>query len=52
MSRRDITDIPIRPVRVLVTGAGGSAAVSVMRSLSADSSVHLIAGADQHVQGT
>ncbi len=31
------------PVRVLVTGAGGPAAIAVMRSLSADPSVQLIA---------
>jgi carbamoyl-phosphate synthase large subunit len=34
---------PLRPVRVLVTGVGGPAAVSVMKSLSADPSVQLIA---------
>ncbi len=32
-----------RPVRVLVTGAGGPAAVSVMKSLRADTSVELVA---------
>ncbi|HXP18909.1 MAG TPA: ATP-grasp domain-containing protein [Streptosporangiaceae bacterium] len=32
-----------RPVRVLVTGAGGPAAIAVMRSLSADPSVRVIA---------
>jgi carbamoyl-phosphate synthase large subunit len=36
-------DVPLRSVRVLVTGAGGPAAVSVMKSLSADPSVSLIA---------
>lgn len=32
-----------RPVRVLVTGAGGPAAIAVMKSLRSDSSVRLIA---------
>jgi carbamoyl-phosphate synthase large subunit len=36
-------DVALRRVRVLVTGAGGPAAVSVMKSLSADPSVSLIA---------
>ena len=36
-------DIAARPVRVLVTGAGGPAAVSVLKSLRADPSVTLIA---------
>jgi Glycosyl transferase family group 2 len=36
-------DIVTRPVRVLVTGAGGPAAVSVLKSLRADPSVTLIA---------
>jgi carbamoyl-phosphate synthase large subunit len=36
-------DIVTRPVRVLVTGAGGPAAVSVLKSLRADPSVTLLA---------
>jgi len=40
MTRRDIA---ARPIRVLVTGAGGPAAVSVPKSLRADPSVTLIA---------
>jgi len=32
-----------RQVRVMVTGAGGPAAIAVMRSLSADPSVRVIA---------
>ncbi|HTZ27414.1 MAG TPA: ATP-grasp domain-containing protein [Streptosporangiaceae bacterium] len=36
-------NVPLRSVRVLVTGVGGPAAVSVMKSLSADASVSLIA---------
>lgn len=40
MSHRDA---PGRPVRVLVTGAGGPAAVSVMKSLRHDPTVELIA---------
>jgi carbamoyl-phosphate synthase large subunit len=36
-------DIAARPIRVLVTGAGGPAAVSVLKSLRADPSVTLIA---------
>lgn len=43
MPHRDIPEIPLRSVRVLVTGAGGPAAVSVLKSLAADSSVHLMA---------
>ena len=43
MSHGNIPQIPLKTVRVLVTGAGGPAAVSVMKSLSADSSVHIIA---------
>lgn len=43
MPRRNVPDLPLRAVRVLITGAGGPAAVSVMKSLSADSSVTLIA---------
>jgi carbamoyl-phosphate synthase large subunit len=39
----DAAELPLKPVRVLVTGAGGPAAVSVMKSLSADSSVTLLA---------
>jgi carbamoyl-phosphate synthase large subunit len=36
-------DLPERPVRVLVTGVGGPAAVSVMKSLGHDPTVELIA---------
>lgn len=43
MPTRDIPSLPLRSVRALVTGAGGPAAVSVMKSLSADSSISLIA---------
>jgi carbamoyl-phosphate synthase large subunit len=43
MPPADVPRIPLRTVRVLVTGAGGPAAVSVMKSLSADPSVSLIA---------
>ena len=43
MPGRNIPSIPLRTVRVLVTGAGGPAAVSVMKSLSADPTVRLIA---------
>ena len=43
MPHRNIPNIPLRTVRALVTGAGGPAAVSVMKSLSADPSVSLIA---------
>src|ERR1022692_1945826 len=43
MPHRDVANIPLQPVRVLVTGAGGPAAVSVLKSLSADPSVCLIA---------
>ncbi len=43
MTHRNVPNIPLRNVRVLVTGAGGPAAVSVLKSLSADSSVSLIA---------
>jgi len=39
----NVPNVPLRAVRVLVTGAGGPAAVSVMKSLSADPSVTLIA---------
>lgn len=38
-----LRDVPERQVRVLVTGAGGPAAVSVMKSLRADQTVELIA---------
>ncbi|HTS95155.1 MAG TPA: ATP-grasp domain-containing protein [Streptosporangiaceae bacterium] len=38
-----VPNIPLRTVRVLVTGAGGPAAVSVMKSLGADPSVSVIA---------
>jgi carbamoyl-phosphate synthase large subunit len=37
------SNVPLRSVRVMVTGVGGPAAVSVMKSLSADASVSLIA---------
>jgi carbamoyl-phosphate synthase large subunit len=40
---RSVPDLPLRKVRVMVTGAGGPAAVSVMKSLSADPSVSLVA---------
>jgi carbamoyl-phosphate synthase large subunit len=43
MPPADAAHLPLRTVRVLVTGAGGPAAVSVMKSLSADPSVSLIA---------
>jgi carbamoyl-phosphate synthase large subunit len=43
MPHRNNPNIPAQIVRVLVTGAGGPAAVSVMKSLSADSSVSLLA---------
>jgi carbamoyl-phosphate synthase large subunit len=43
MTQADLSDVPLRSVRVMVTGAGGPAAVSVMKSLSADPSVSLIA---------
>jgi carbamoyl-phosphate synthase large subunit len=43
MSHPDVPNIALRDVRVLVTGAGGPAAVSVMKSLSADPSVTLLA---------
>ncbi len=43
MPGRNVPSIPLRTVRVLVTGAGGPAAVSVMKSLSADPTVRLIA---------
>jgi carbamoyl-phosphate synthase large subunit len=43
MPPRNIPSIPLRTVRALVTGAGGPAAVSVMKSLSADPSVSLLA---------
>ena len=42
----DLLNVPslrLRSVRVLVTGAGGPAAVSVLKSLSADPSVRLVA---------
>ena len=38
-----LPDDGVRPVRVLVTGAGGPAAVSVMKSLRADPTVELLA---------
>jgi len=40
---RSVPDLPLRTARVMVTGAGGPAAVSVMKSLGADSSVSLVA---------
>jgi carbamoyl-phosphate synthase large subunit len=43
MPQRSFPNVPLRSVRVLVTGAGGPAAISVMKSLGADPSVSLIA---------
>jgi carbamoyl-phosphate synthase large subunit len=43
MPHADVPNVPLRSVRVMVTGAGGPAAVSVMKSLGADASVSLIA---------
>ena len=43
MQYRNALNVPLRTVRVMVTGAGGPAAVSVMKSLSEDPSVRLIA---------
>jgi carbamoyl-phosphate synthase large subunit len=43
MPHANVPNLPLRSVRVMVTGAGGPAAVSVMKSLSADASVSLIA---------
>ncbi len=43
MPHANVPNLPLRSVRVMVTGAGGPAAVSVMKSLSADASVNLIA---------
>jgi carbamoyl-phosphate synthase large subunit len=43
MPRSSAPNIALRAVRVLVTGAGGPAAVSVMKSLSADPTVRLMA---------
>src|SRR5271166_4498732 len=43
MPARDAANLPLKPVRVLVTGAGGPAAVSVLKSLGADTSVCLLA---------
>jgi carbamoyl-phosphate synthase large subunit len=43
MPHRNLPNIALRAVRVLVTGTGGPAAISVMKSLSADSTVQLIA---------
>jgi carbamoyl-phosphate synthase large subunit len=40
---RSVPDLPLRTARVMVTGAGGPAAVSVMKSLRADPSVSLVA---------
>ena len=39
----DVPDLRLRSVRVLVTGAGRPGAISVLKSLSADPSVHLVA---------
>ncbi len=43
MPRRNIPNAALRTVRVLVTGVGGPAAVSVMKSLGRDPTVELIA---------
>jgi carbamoyl-phosphate synthase large subunit len=43
MPHANVPNLPLRSVRVMITGAGGPAAVSVMKSLSADASVSLIA---------
>jgi carbamoyl-phosphate synthase large subunit len=43
MARREIPNIPLRSVRVMVTGAGGPAAISVLKSLGADPTVSLVA---------
>lgn len=43
MPHANVPNLPLRSVRVMVTGAGGPAAVSVMKSLGADASVSLIA---------
>ena len=43
MQYRNAPNVPLRTVRVMVTGAGGPAAVSVMKSLSEDPSVRLVA---------
>ena len=43
MPYRNGTNVPLRTVRVMVTGAGGPAAVSVMKSLGEDPSVRLVA---------
>jgi carbamoyl-phosphate synthase large subunit len=43
MPQSNVPNIPLRTVRVMVTGAGGPAAISVMKSLGADPSVSLIA---------
>jgi carbamoyl-phosphate synthase large subunit len=43
MARDDVLNLPLNAVRVLVTGAGGPAAVSVMKSLGADPTVTLLA---------
>jgi carbamoyl-phosphate synthase large subunit len=39
----NVPTIPLRPVRVLITGAGGPAAVSVMKSLGGDPTATLLA---------
>jgi carbamoyl-phosphate synthase large subunit len=43
MPHANVQNVPLRSVRVMVTGAGGPAAVSVMKSLGADASVSLVA---------
>jgi len=43
MPHANVPNLPLRSVRVMITGAGGPAAVSVMKSLGADASVSLIA---------
>jgi len=43
MQYRNALNVPLRTVRVMVTGAGGPAAVSVMKSLGEDPSVRLVA---------
>jgi carbamoyl-phosphate synthase large subunit len=43
MPHANVPNLLLRSVRVMVTGVGGPAAVSVMKSLSADASVSLIA---------
>jgi carbamoyl-phosphate synthase large subunit len=43
MPHANVPNLPLRSVRVMITGVGGPAAVSVMKSLGADASVSLIA---------